>query len=86
MPKLNDAAFMLSEAIGNPFRTSRGYCRRTICWVDRKLLYHCGRGLSFKAVLSDLKQAGFSEFRMEPQYRTGGANAGGYTGTLNGKL
>jgi RHS repeat-associated protein len=40
----------------------------------------------FKAVLSDLKEAGFTDFRMEPQYRVGGANAGGFTGTLKGKL
>jgi hypothetical protein len=39
-----------------------------------------------KAVLNELKESGFTDFRMEPQYRIGGANAGGYTGTLKGKL
>jgi hypothetical protein len=39
-----------------------------------------------KAVLNELKEAGFTDFRMEPQYRIGGANAGGFTGTLKGKL
>lgn len=46
----------------------------------------------FKGVLSDLKEAGYSDWRMEPQYRSGGpgasggANPFGYTGTLQGKL
>jgi RHS repeat-associated protein len=39
-----------------------------------------------KLVLKELKEAGFTDFRMEPQYRLGGANKGGYTGTLTGKL
>jgi hypothetical protein len=45
-----------------------------------------------RQVLRDLKQAGYSDFRMEPQYRSGGpgasggANPFGYTGTLKGKL
>ena len=39
-----------------------------------------------KAVLNELKEAGFTDFRMEPQYRIGGANAGGFTGALKGKL
>jgi hypothetical protein len=37
-------------------------------------------------VLNDLKEAGFTDFRMESQYRVGGANAAGFTGTLKGKL
>lgn len=39
-----------------------------------------------KAILNELKESGFTDFRMEPQYRVGGVNAGGYTGTLKGKL
>jgi RHS repeat-associated protein len=40
----------------------------------------------FNGILSDLKQAGFKDFRMEPQYRTDGAAAKGFTGMLTGKI
>lgn len=53
---------------------------------------YTGMRQAFKQVLSDLKEAGYDAFRMEPQYRSGGlgasggANPFGYTGTLRGKL
>jgi hypothetical protein len=53
---------------------------------------YTGMRQGFRQVLGDLKEAGYSDFRMEPQYRSGGpgasggANPFGYTGTLSGKL
>ena len=53
---------------------------------------YTGMRQGFRQVLSELKEAGYSDFRMEPQYRSGGqgasggANPFGYTGTLTGKL
>ena len=41
----------------------------------------------FRAVLSELKEAGFTEYRIEPQYRVGRPEGQRpWTGTLSGKL
>jgi RHS repeat-associated protein len=42
------------------------------------------QGLS--AIKGELREAGFTEVRIEPQYRVGGANAGGYTPQMTFKL
>jgi RHS repeat-associated protein len=39
-----------------------------------------------RAIQGELKEAGFTEMRIEPQYRVGGANAGGYTPSMTVKL
>jgi hypothetical protein len=33
----------------------------------------------FKGIMQDLKEQGYTAIRVEPQYRMGGANAGGFT-------